>query len=407
MNSSGPMPPGPIPPGANCVPGSTAGHSPAPRAGGGLPVRRDAAGFFRAGWSLTAQGFLSVLTLVWLIVSIALVFVWVGLPMLVSALAAVRGLSSWQRRLAGGVIGRRVESPYRPVDADGALEGLRIRLTDPATYRDALWLAVNATLGFALGIVTVVFYLVLPLGVMAGPVMVRTYLTFASFVLMRSDTEVMAQRIGELSSSRAETVDSQAAEIRRIERDLHDGAQARLVALSMNLGLAEQMMEKDPALSLELITDSRQSASVALADLRALVRGIHPPVLADRGLVGGLQALALAAPLAVDVDVVLVGRAPAPVESAVYFAVAEALTNAAKHSSARAAWIWLRHHDERLSVSVGDSGIGGAVSIPGGGLHGIEKRLAAFDGTVTVASPLGGPTIISMELPCVLSSVKI
>jgi len=407
MNSSGPMPPGPIPPGANCVPGSAAGHSPAPRAGGGLPVRRDAAGFFRAGWSLTAQGFLSVLTLVWLIVSIALVFVWVGLPMLVSALAAVRGLSSWQRRLAGGVIGRRVESPYRPVEADGALEGLRIRLTDPATYRDALWLAVNATLGFALGIVTVVFYLVLPLGVMAGPVMVRTYLTFASFVLMRSDTEVMAQRIGELSSSRAETVDSQAAEIRRIERDLHDGAQARLVALSMNLGLAEQMMEKDPALSLELITDSRQSASVALADLRALVRGIHPPVLADRGLVGGLQALALAAPLTVDVDVVLVGRAPAPVESAVYFAVAEALTNAAKHSSARAAWIWLRHNDERLSVSVGDSGIGGAVPNPGGGLHGIERRLAAFDGTVTVASPLGGPTIISMELPCVLSSAKI
>ncbi len=407
MNSSGPMPPGPIPPGANCVPGSAAGHSPAPRAGGGLPVRRDAAGFFRAGWSLTAQGFLSVLTLVWLIVSIALVFVWVGLPMLVSALAAVRGLSSWQRRLAGGVIGRRVESPYRPVEADGALEGLRIRLTDPATYRDALWLAVNATLGFALGIVTVVFYLVLPLGVMAGPVMVRTYLTFASFVLMRSDTEVMAQRIGELSSSRAETVDSQAAEIRRIERDLHDGAQARLVALSMNLGLAEQMMEKDPALSLELITDSRQSASVALADLRALVRGIHPPVLADRGLVGGLQALALAAPLTVDVDVVLVGRAPAPVESAVYFAVAEALTNAAKHSSARAAWIWLRHNDERLSVSVGDSGIGGAVPNLGGGLHGIERRLAAFDGTVTVASPLGGPTIISMELPCVLSSAKI
>ncbi len=350
---------------------------------------------------------MSVLTLVWLIVSIALVFVWVGLPMLVSALAAVRGLSSWQRRLAGGVLGRRVESPYRPVDADGALEGLRIRLTDPATYRDALWLAVNATLGFALGIVTVVFYLVLPLGVMAGPVMVRTYLTFASFVLMRSDTEVMAQRIGELSSSRAETVDSQAAEIRRIERDLHDGAQARLVALSMNLGLAEQMMEKDPALSLELITDSRQSASVALADLRALVRGIHPPVLADRGLVGGLQALALAAPLTVDVDVVLVGRAPAPVESAVYFAVAEALTNAAKYSSARAAWIWLRHHDERLSVSVGDSGIGGAVPTPGGGLHGIERRLAAFDGTVTVASPLGGPTIISMELPCVLSSAKI
>jgi len=206
MNSSGPMPPGPFPPGANSVPDTAAAHSPAPRAGGEPAVRRDAVGYFSAGWSLTAQGFLSVLTLVWLIVSIALVFVWVGLPMLVSALAAVRGLSMWQRRLAGGVLGWKVESPYRPVEADGVLEGLRIRLTDPATYRDALWLTVNATLGFALGIVTVVFYLVLPLGLMVGPVMVRTYLTFASFVLMRSDTEVMAQRIGELSSSRAETV---------------------------------------------------------------------------------------------------------------------------------------------------------------------------------------------------------
>ena len=175
----------------------------------------------------------------------------------------------------------------------------------------------------------------------------------------------------------------------------------------MNLGLAEQMMDSDPDLSKELIAESRQSASVALTDLRGLVRGIHPPVLADRGLVGGVQALALAAPLSVDVDAVLVGRPPAPVESAVYFAVAEALTNAAKHSSARTAWVWMRHTSGRLSVSVGDNGIGGAVSTPGGGLHGIERRLAAFDGTVTVASPIGGPTIISMELPCELSSEKI
>jgi signal transduction histidine kinase len=259
----------------------------------------------------------------------------------------------------------------------------------------------------ALGIVSLVFFIVFPLGLFASPVMVRTYLTITSVVLRRTDEQAMAQRIGELSTSRAETVDTQAAEIRRIERDLHDGAQARLVALSMNLGLAEQMMDTDPELSKELIAESRQSAAVALSDLRGLVRGIHPPVLADRGLVGGVQALALAAPLDVDVDAVLGARAPAPVESAVYFAVAEALTNAAKHSSARNAWIWMRHTDDRLSVSVGDSGIGGAVSIPGGGLHGIERRLAAFDGTVTVASPVGGPTIISMELPCVLSSEKI
>jgi signal transduction histidine kinase len=369
--------------------------------------RRDAKSYFGAACALAAQGFLSILALVFLVVSLGLVVIWVGLPMLAGALSVIRSLSMWQRQLAGRILGHHVEPPYRPVEKAGVLEGLRARLTDPASYRDALWLLVNATLGFALGIVTVIFYLVLPLGVLASPAMIRTYLTAASYALKRSDTEAMARRIGELSTSRAETVDSQAAEIRRIERDLHDGAQARLVALSMNLGLAEQMMAKDPAMSMELIAESRQSASVALTDLRALVRGIHPPVLADRGLVGALQALALAAPMTVEVDVVLIGRPPAPVESAVYFAVAEALTNAAKHSSARTAWIWLRHNGERLCASVGDTGIGGAVANPGGGLHGIERRLAAFDGTVTVASPIGGPTIISLELPCVLSSGKI
>ncbi len=376
------------------------------------PDRRGAAVALRAAWSINAQGFLAVLLLPWLVLSFALVVVWVGLPLLAVTLSGVRALSGWQRRLAGRVLGTSTSRPYREIERQGLLNDLGVRLADSATYRDLLWFFVTATFGLALGIVALVFFIILPLGVLASPVMVRTFLTVGSRVLQRSDTEAMAVRIGELSSSRAETVDSQAAEIRRIERDLHDGAQARLVALSMNLGLAEQMVEKDPDLSRELIAESRQSASVALTDLRALVRGIHPPVLADRGLVGGLQALALAAPLTVDVDVVMVGRVPAPVESAVYFAVAEALTNAAKHSRARSAWIWLRHSDDRpgggrLSVTVGDAGIGGAVATPGGGLHGIERRLAAFDGTMTVASPAGGPTVISMELPCVLSSEKI
>ena len=360
-----------------------------------------------AAWAITAQGYLSMVLLPFLLLSTALVVVWIGIPMLAATLAATRALAMWQRRTAGRLLELPVESPYRPVLEGGVLETLRARLTDVASYRDALWLLVNAVFGFALGVVALVFYLVLPLGVLASPVMVRTYLTVTSLLLRRSDTESMAARIGELSTSRAETVDSQAAEIRRIERDLHDGAQARLVALSMNLGLAEQVLDTDPGLSRELIAESRQSASVALTDLRGLVRGIHPPVLADRGLMGGIQALALASPMELDVDVMLAGRPPAPVESAVYFAVAEALTNAAKHSSARTGWIWARSVGGRLSVSVGDSGIGGAVTTPGGGLHGIERRLAAFDGTITVASPTGGPTIISMELPCVLSSEKI
>lgn len=353
------------------------------------------------------QSLLSILLLPWLVVSVALLVVWIGVPLLALTLSGLRALAMWQRRTAGALLGLPVSSPYRPVTGSGVMADLRVRLTDGTTYRDALWLLIDAALGFPIAVVALAFYVVLPLGVLASPVMICTYLTLTSSLLRRSDAEAMTARIGELATSRAETVDSQAAEIRRIERDLHDGAQARLVALSMNLGLAEQMMDKDPTLSRELIAESRQSASVALTDLRGLVRGIHPPVLADRGLVGGLQALALAAPMEVDVDVQLVGRAPAPVESAVYFAVAEALTNAAKHSSARSGWIWMRAANGRLSVSVGDNGIGGAVSTPGGGLHGIERRLAAFDGTVTVASPVGGPTVISLELPCVLSSEKI
>ena len=363
--------------------------------------------YLGAAWSIVVQGLLSIALLPLLIVSFALVIVWVGLPMLAWSLSLLRGLSMWERRLTKRVLGVKVPRPYRKVTGATMIEQLQGRLTDPATYRDMLWLLVSVTFGFALGIVSLVFYIVLPLGVLATPVIIRTYLTIGSFVLQRSDTVILEERIGELSTSRAETVDTQAAEIRRIERDLHDGAQASLVALSMNLGLAEQMMEKNPQLSRELIAESRQSASVALTDLRGLVRGIHPPVLADRGLVGGLQALALAAPMEIEVDAVMVGRAPAPVESAVYFAVAEALTNAAKHSGARTGWIWLRHASGRLTVSVGDTGIGGAASTPGGGLHGLERRLAAFDGTVTVASPVGGPTIVSLELPCVLSSGKI
>ena len=392
-------------------PGQSTGqpvHAGAPGHAGqpGHAGKRGAKAAFGAAWLITVQGFLSILLIPFVVVAFALIVIWVGLPLLSLTLSLVRSLSMWKRALAGRMLGVPVERPYRDVEGAGMIESLRVRLTDSATYRDLLQLLISASLGFALGIVSLVFFLILPLGLLASPVMVRTYLSITSFVLRRTDEQAMVQRIGELSTSRAETVDTQAAEIRRIERDLHDGAQARLIALSMNLGLAEQMMDSDPELSKELIAESRQSASVALTDLRGLVRGIHPPVLADRGLVGGVQALALAAPLNVDVDAVLVGRPTAPVESAVYFAVAEALTNAAKHSSARTAWVWMRHTSGRLSVSVGDNGIGGAVSNPGGGLHGIERRLAAFDGTVTVASPVGGPTVISLELPCELSSEK-
>jgi signal transduction histidine kinase len=226
------------------------------------------------------------------------------------------------------------------------------------------------------------------------------------FFLGPRERDRMADRIAQLTESRAETVDIQAAELRRIERDLHDGAQARLVSLGMSLGMAENLLASDPDAAGELLAEARQATGLALAELRDLVRGIHPPVLADRGLDGALRALALANPLPVEVTIDLPGRPPAPVESAVYFAVAETLTNTAKHSGATSAWLRVAYADDRLGVMVGDDGRGGAEAAPGGGLHGIERRLAAFDGTMMVASPVGGPTIVTMELPCVLSSVK-
>ncbi len=209
-----------------------------------------------------------------------------------------------------------------------------------------------------------------------------------------------------LTETRAEHVDHSAAELRRIERDLHDGAQARLVALSMSLGLADSLMESDPETAQRMIADARSTSKAALGDLRSVVRGIHPPVLADRGIAGAVEALALDMPMPVRIDVSLRGRPPAPVESAVYFAVAECLANIGKHSAATNAWITLDHASGVLRVTVGDDGMGGADPDTGTGMRGVMRRLSAFDGTMRVSSPVGGPTIVTMEVPCALSSPR-
>jgi signal transduction histidine kinase len=221
-------------------------------------------------------------------------------------------------------------------------------------------------------------------------------------------TEVLRRRVRDLSESRAQSVDFSAAELRRIERDLHDGAQARMVALGMSLGMADELMERDPDAARRLLAEARTTSSAALGDLRAVVRGIHPPVLADRGLSGAVQALAMDMSIPVHVSVDMAGRPPAPIESATYFAVAECLANVGKHSGASRAWVSLSHSDGTLRVEVGDDGRGGARSDPaaGTGILGMMRRLAAFDGTLAMSSPVGGPTLVVMEVPCALSSVK-
>jgi signal transduction histidine kinase len=218
----------------------------------------------------------------------------------------------------------------------------------------------------------------------------------------------LRERVEQVTESRNLVLDAQAAEIRRLERDLHDGAQARLVSLGMSLGLAEELWDEKPDEARRLLADARSSAGAALADLRDLVRGIHPPVLADRGLEEAVRALALTVPLPVEITWEPHGaRFPAPVESAVYFGVSEAMANIVKHSQASRAWVWARYERELLTIAVEDNGVGGVSVSAGGGLAGIERRLSAFDGILAVSSPPGGPTVVTMEVPCERSSPKI
>ncbi len=210
----------------------------------------------------------------------------------------------------------------------------------------------------------------------------------------------LTERVETLTETRRGALDVQAAELRRIERDLHDGAQARLVALSMQLGRAEEGLADRPEIA-ELVRQARAEATAANAELRDLARGIAPPVLSDRGLAAAVEALGTRAPIPVIVDAHL-ARRPAPVvESAAYFVVAESLTNVAKHAPGARATVTLRlEDDDMLEVTVADDGPGGAEVGEGGGLDGLRRRVAALDGEMRIASPAQGGTRIEVRLPC-------
>jgi signal transduction histidine kinase len=239
-----------------------------------------------------------------------------------------------------------------------------------------------------------------------APVVLNLHARSARALLGPTRERQLADRVEHLALTRADTIDHGAAEIRRIERDLHDGAQARLVALGMALNAAEQLFEADPATARALLTEAKDSSAKALRELRDLVRGIHPPVLADRGLTEAVRALALDLPLRVEVEGELDGRPPETVESAAFFAVSELLANAVKHAEARRVWIEIGHTGDMLRIGVTDDGRGGADPAGGTGLAGIERRLAAFDGVLAVSSPPGGPTIANLEIPCASPSPK-
>ena len=376
----------------------------------------------------------------------------IGLILLPLVTTLIRARAGLARRLAERHGGVRILRPYRPVPEGLAPIGWRrwrFLVTDPATWRDFAWLLPGAVVGLVLGVLTLAVpiygvegilllplwiylgtgsygygavwpiesvsqgflalpqgVLILGLGLAVAPWVRRVDALFARLFLAPTPNALLRLRVSQLTTTRAETVGAQAAELRRIERDLHDGAQARLVSLGMTIGLAEELVERDPQMARKLMAEARETSSTALVELRHLVRGIHPPVLAERGLDGAVRALALTVRIPCRVDSAIGGRLETPVESAAYFAVAEALTNVQRHSGAGFAYVGLHHDGAVLRIEIGDDGHGGADPSRGTGLAGTERRLAAFDGTMSVSSPAGGPTIVTMELPCALSSPR-
>lgn len=331
----------------------------------------------------------------------------VGIPIVLASLPATRWLANLHRKMAGRILGTPLPPPYRPTPKGGPVVKLRAWAADPMTWRDQAWILFTITIGFVLSILVVILFLAIVTGLLwwygAEPIMkARSLLDRA--LLGYGTTEKLEQRVQVLTETRTETIDHSAAELRRIERDLHDGAQARLVALGMNLGMVQEMLDKDPKKAQQILSEARSTTGAALGDLRSVVRGIHPPVLADRGLLGAVQALALDMAIPVEVTANLDGRPPAPVESAVYFAVAECLANTGKHAAAEHAWVELEHRDGVLTTVVGDDGRGGADPGAGTGMRGVMRRLSAFDGSMSVSSPRRGPTLVTLEVPCSLSS---
>ncbi|MGA5818572.1 sensor histidine kinase [Kitasatospora sp. NPDC094028] len=389
------------------------------------------------------------------VVTTALSLMSPGLGLVPRTMARVRALADEQRVRAASWSGVHIPDPPAPLPpvppgASGMFARYRWITGDPQTKREFAWVFTDPFAGSVLAFLPIavllsgfwgiflaffgvslsaewdgLWYLFVPIdgtatAVLAGvlglaqlplalwiaPRAVRRHALYTRSMLAPSEQELMASRIEHLTTTRSSAVDTQMAEIRRIERDLHDGAQARLVAMGMTLDAAEHLLESNPEAVRALLIEARQSSSKALEEIRNLVRGIHPPVLADRGLADAVRALAMVCPVPTEVEVDLPGRPEMPVESAAYFAVSEILTNVAKHSHADRARIDIRYDRGMLRITVTDSGRGGADASRGTGLRGIERRLATFDGVVAVDSPVNGPTMVTMELPCALSSPK-
>lgn len=380
---------------------------------------------------------IALAALVWLVIVTLLCLVGVGLLLAPSALRLVRVAANRERaRLTRW--GPDVISPG-PVPAR-----LMDALRDGGVQRELAWAAMYAIAGPVLGIVGLtmalatirdgampLYWRLLPEGTVTPqmplwtvhdtPTAIATGLfgvawVFISVALLPGMARLQALPgrkllppgpdvdltllIAHLTATRAGALDAHATELRRIERSLHDGTQNRLVAVNVMLGAARRALNRDPASADAMLGRAQDAAEAALTELRAVVRSILPPVLADRSLADALTALAATSPVDCRIDADLPGRCAASVEASAYFIVAEALTNIAKHSQARHAVVVLRRHENLLHVEITDDGVGGADEGGGSGLGGIRRRVEAHDGTFALVSPAGGPTTLTVSLPC-------
>ncbi|MFI6565326.1 sensor histidine kinase [Streptomyces sp. NPDC050534] len=342
-------------------------------------------------------GFVYVVTV--LFTGFGLTVTVIGLPLLALGLAGARLLGRMERARARKLLGVRVDEPSPlPGRGTGLLPWLWMRLKDPVGWRTVLYDFIRLPWGVVTFTVTLTSLFVL------WPVLpfVARGLTNADRAMVRgllSPSDELERRIAELESDRGVVVDTANADLRRIERDLHDGAQARLVNLAMGLGLAKEKLLEDPDSAAEMVAEAHGEVKLALQELRDLARGIHPAVLTDRGLDAALSAVASRCTVPVKVTVDLAARPAAAIEGIAYFTVSELLQNVSKHSGAKTASVEVWQSKQRLLIQVEDDGNGGARLDAGTGMQGLADRLGAVDGLFVIDSPQGGPTVVTAELP--------
>ncbi|MEU6596840.1 MULTISPECIES: sensor histidine kinase [Streptomyces] len=324
----------------------------------------------------------------------------IGLPLLALSLLGARQLGKLERARARKLLGVRVEepSPLPLAKGGGPVQRLWMALKDPVGWRTLLYDAIRLPWGI-LTFVTVLTSLFVLWPVLPYLARGMANLDRAMVRGLLSPSDELERRIAELESDRGIVVDTAAADLRRIERDLHDGAQARLVNLAMGLGLAKEKLLEDPDAAAAMVAEAHGEVKLALQELRDLARGIHPAVLTDRGLDAALSAVASRCTVPVTVTVDLPARPAAAIEGIAYFTVSELLQNISKHSGARSATVDVWRTDERLLIQVRDDGRGGARLDGGSGMRGLADRLGAVDGLFVVDSPAGGPTVVTAELP--------